>query len=215
MPLSCPRCQNMLDTPVDLHHGGEEFLCTQCHAMLRVTMTVEVIESGGHPARTPAGAARQPRIVAAFRGEASLEVVKELLLPVGFDIATATTGRDALHLIDQDDPVIAIVEDALPDLSGLDLCELLKRSKRHPDLKVLLVMGGRGSDEGLQETSMLYGPDAYIVRSALYKDLLDRVRLLMQLPSPERGGRSGAGQIDPDATRLMNDPRGQRPLPGR
>ncbi len=214
MQLSCPRCRGVLDMPVDLYHGGEEFLCTQCHAMLRVTMTIDVIEPAGRPKPAP-GPAPMPRIVAAFRGEASLEVVKELLIPAGFDVTTTTTGRDTLHLIDELNPIIVIVEDTLADLSGLDLCELLKRSKRHPGLKVLLVMAGHGAD-GLDETSMLYGPDAHMMRSALYKELVERVRLLMQLPSQDRGAAHAPPYpVDPDATRLMSDPQGRRPLPGR
>ncbi|MEW6325693.1 MAG: response regulator, partial [Nitrospirota bacterium] len=183
MPLSCPQCQSVLDMPVDLHHGGEEFLCTQCHALLRVTMAISVVEPE-EPSLKPAPGPPPHGVVAAFGGEASLEVVKELLAPTGFSVATATTGRDALQVIDQVNPLIAVIEDALPDLSGLDLCELLKRSKRHPGLKVLLVMGVRGGVDGLEETSMLYGPDAHLSRSALYNDLADRVRALAQQPPP-------------------------------
>lgn len=216
MPLSCPRCQSVLDMPVDVDHGGEEFLCTQCHALLKITMMIDVVEPAGREQKLAPGAAPMVRIVAAFRGEASLEVVTELLAPAGFDMATATTGRDALHLIDQLKPAIAIVEDALPDLSGLDLCELLKRSKRYPGLKVLLVLAGRGEDEGLGETAMLYGPDAHLVRSSLYKDLVDRVRALM--PPQDRGDgppNARPSRVDPDATRLMADPHSPRSSTGR
>lgn len=217
MSLSCPRCRSVLDTPVDLlQQGAEEFLCTQCHTLLKITMTIDVVGSS-KPAAPPPGPVRMPGIVAVFRGEASLEVVKELLGPAGFEIHPATTGRDALHLIDQVNPAVAIVEDALPDLSGLDLCELLKRSKRHTGLKVLLVTAGRGTQDGLEETSMLYGPDAHLFRSALYNDLVERVRRLMQQPSSGRAdansGRSA--RVDPDATRLMNDPSRPGSSPGR
>jgi CheY-like chemotaxis protein len=217
MTVSCPRCQSVLDLPaVDLHAGGEEFLCTQCHTLLKVMMAIDVVEPSG---RTPksGGPAPMPRIVAAFRGEASLEVVKELLSPVGFEVVTATTGRDALRLVDQANTAVAIVEDVLPDLSGLDLCELLKRSKRHPGLKVLLITAGRGAEEGMEETSMLYGPDAHLVRSSLYKSLADRVRTLVQQPSPGRGESPNAKstKVDPDVTRLMSDTSPPRPSTGR
>jgi CheY-like chemotaxis protein len=217
MSLSCPRCQSVLDTPVDLlQQGAEEFLCTQCHTLLKITMTIDVVGSG-RPAGAPVGSAPMPRIVAVFRGEASLEVVKELLAPAGFEIHPAMTGRDALHLIDQVNPSVVIIDDALPDLSGLDLCELLKRSKRHPDLRVLLVTAGRGTQDGMEETSILYGPDAHLFRSALYNELVERVRHLMQQPSTGRGeGANGrSSKADPDATRLMTDPSRPGSSPGR
>jgi hypothetical protein len=69
----------------------------------------------------------------------------------------------------------------------------------------------------MEETSMLYGPDAHLFRSALYNDLVERVRRLMQQPSPGRAdannGRSA--RVDPDATRLMNDPSRPGSSPGR
>jgi DNA-binding response OmpR family regulator len=207
----------VLDLPVDLHVGGEEFLCTQCHTLLKVMMSIEVVEPTG---RTPKSAGPAPvrRIVAAFRGEASLEVVKELLSSAEFEVLTATTGRDALRLVDQATPALVIVEDVLSDLSGLDLCELLKRSKRHPGLKVMLITAGRAAGEGMEESSLLYGPDARLARSSLYKSLVDRVRALVQQPTSGRGGESPharAAKLDPDATRLMSDPSPPRPLSGR
>jgi hypothetical protein len=45
----------VLDTPVDLlQQGAEEFLCTQCHALLKITMTIDVVGSS----KPAAGGAR-------------------------------------------------------------------------------------------------------------------------------------------------------------
>jgi len=207
MPLSCPQCQSVLDTPMDLQHGVEEFLCTQCHALLKLTMTVTIVDPFHHQQGQGSDkpSAPSPKVVVVFPGKASLEIVKELLAAAKIDIAATETGRDTLHLVDQLQPDLVIVDDALPDLSGMDVCELLKRSKRHHGLKVLLVTNWQNRGNEQEETSMLYGPDAMLPRATLYRDLVKRVEALLDQGPPSRGASPSRG-FDPDATRLMNKP---------
>jgi DNA-binding response OmpR family regulator len=114
-----------------------------------------------------------------------------------------------LHLVDQLQPDVVIVDDVLPDLSGMDVCELLKRSKRHHSLKVLLITNWNNKGNEQEETSMLYGPDGMLPRATLYRDLVKRVAALLEQSPPSRGVPPASG-FDPDATRVMNtqpDPR--------
>jgi len=212
MPLSCPQCQSVLDMPVDLEHGMEEFLCTQCHALLKLSMAVSIVNPSHQS--TADAAAPSPRVVGVFHGQASLELVKELLAAANIDVATTETGREALHLVDQLQPAVVIVDDALPDVSGMDVCELLKRSKRHHGLKVLLVTSWQNRGNGQEETSMLYGPDAMMPRATLYRDLVKRVHALLEqaVPGPAHPPAPG---FDPDATKLMNHQPNSKSSTGR
>lgn len=216
MPLSCPQCQSVLDMPVDLQHGTEEFLCTQCHTLLKLTMTLSILD----PARQPSAGSVEPElpssgVMAVFHGKASLEIVKELLAAASIDVVTTETGRDALHLVDQLQPAVVIVDDTLPDLSGMDVCELLKRSKRHHGLKVLLVTNWQHQGNEQEEASMLYGPDAMLPRATLYRDLVKRVHALLEQSSQQRGKPSPTSGFDPDATSLVNQPTDSQSSTGR
>jgi DNA-binding response OmpR family regulator len=203
MPLNCPQCQSVLDLPVDLQHAAEEFLCTQCHTLLKLTMSVVIVDPTGQPSTDTVKPERpSSRVMAVFHGKASLEIVKELLTAADIDVVSTETGREALHLVDQLQPAVVIVDDALPDLSGMDVCELLKRSKRHHGLKVLLVTNAQNRGNDQKETSMLYGPDAMLPSSTLYRDLVKQVQTLLEQSSQHRANPSTSG-FDPDATRLM------------
>jgi CheY-like chemotaxis protein len=216
MPLNCPKCQSVLEMPMELQRGVEEFLCTQCHTLLKLTMTLSIVDL---LRQQTAGLVRQgfpsPRAVAGFHGQASLEIVKELLTDAGIDVVTTETGRETLHLVDELQPVIVIVDDALPDLSGMDVCELLKRSKRHHGLKVLLVTDWQNRGDEQEEQSMLYGPDAMLSRATLYWDLVKRVQALLEQSSQQRGKRPPPFGFDPDATRLVNPQSDSRSSTGR
>jgi CheY-like chemotaxis protein len=208
MNFSCPQCQSVLDTPADLHESGEEFLCTQCHTLLKLVMKITAVESLD---KEPPVSAPTHRIVAAFHGEASLDVVRELLASLGYDVLMVKTGREVIASVDQLQPSVVILEDELPDLSGLDVCELLKRSKRHHGLRVIRVAKNRETVEASSESALLYGPDTQIVRSSLFRDLEGEIlTLVQQQPSgstipPEP---ANPGRVDPDATRLMTEPKG-------
>jgi DNA-binding response OmpR family regulator len=205
MSLSCPQCQSVLDMPVDLQYGTEEFLCTQCHTLLKLTMTLSIIDSSRQPSSESVGPELpSSNVMAVFHGKASLEIVKELLAAAAIDVVTTENGRDALNLVDQLQPAVVIVDDTLPDLSGMDVCELLKRSKRHHGLKVLLVTNWQHRGNEQEETSMLYGPDAMLPRATLYGDLVKRVQALLEQSSQQRGKSPPTSGFDPDATRLVN-----------
>jgi DNA-binding response OmpR family regulator len=213
MPLSCPQCQSVLDTPADLHQSGEEFLCTQCHTLLKLTVAITIIEPSSQHASAPtSGPAPARRVAVVFHGEASLEMVRDLLASAGFEVIAMRTGRDALHQIDQLQPAVVVIEDDLPDLSGLDLCELLKRSKRHHGLKVLRIIGKPHPTNDREEATLLYGPDDQLPRASLYRELVKRVHALMQRESADRYTAQTAHgtRIDPDATRVMDSPQGPR-----
>ncbi|MBI3621998.1 MAG: response regulator transcription factor [Nitrospirae bacterium] len=215
MSLSCPKCQTVLDTPLDLQHGVEEFLCTQCHTLLKLTMAVSMVNPADEEdAGPPKSSTPSPKVVAVFPGKASLEIVKELLTAAHIDVATSETGRETLTLVDQLQPNVVIVDDALPDLSGMDVCELLKRSKRHHGLKVLLVTNWQNRGNEVEETSMLYGPDAMLPHAMLYRELVKRVQALIE-QAPQTRNAPPASGFDPDATRLMNNQRDSRSSRGR
>ena len=208
MALNCPQCQSVLAAPLDFNVGVTDFLCTQCHTMLTLSTMLSV--AGTRSQSLPQSMSPATiRVVAVFQGQASLEIVQEILEPTGFEIATAGTGRAALSLIDQFKPSIAIIDDELPDLTGLDLCELLKRSKRHPGLQVLRVMKSSTAQLN-REINVLYGPDDYMIRSALYESLKTRVTSMVRQATHgvnESHSEESFG-ADPDATRLMHEPWG-------
>ena len=78
----------------------------------------------------------------------ALVVASAFLRKAGFEVATATSGDEALQILATGLPVHVLVTDyAMPGLSGLDLVELAL--ERRPDLPALVITGyGRGGELG-------------------------------------------------------------------
>jgi nitrogen-specific signal transduction histidine kinase len=74
-----------------------------------------------------------------------VDLMKEILLNEGdFDIATTTSGKEAVHLIESDfDLVISDIR--MPEVNGMDIYEILKSKKM--ESKIIMVTADTSSDD--------------------------------------------------------------------
>jgi len=81
------------------------------------------------------------------------ETVSEYLRDQGFAVATAEGPRPGQALLEQADPLVAVIDYQMPEMDGLQLLRRLRRRRR--DLSVLLLsseenpaLAARALDEG-------------------------------------------------------------------
>ena len=114
----------------------------------------------------------------------------------GFELLVAGTAREALRLIEDEAPDLAIVDVGLPDLSGLDLLQAVResdgRDRRLDPQLPMIVVSGRGGEldrlRGLQR-----GADDYVAKPFSYPELLERVRAVLRRARPR--GPSGTLRV--------------------
>jgi DNA-binding response OmpR family regulator len=93
-----------------------------------------------------------------------------MLEHAGFEVQEAATGYEGLRLAGQL-PAIIILDLHLPDISGIDLCRLLKASPVTARIPIINVTAAyAGSEERSQALDA--GADGYLTRP------LDRARLI-------------------------------------
>ncbi len=96
-------------------------------------------------------------------------------------VGTATKGGDALTLVRQRKPQIALVDIAMPDISGLKLVPMLRRE--HPNLGIVMLT--MMSSAGFRQASLRAGANAFIPKARMRIELLPTIRRLAQTPSDE------------------------------
>lgn len=98
--------------------------------------------------------------------------LKDILTDEGYEVATAASGREALDLLAEVQPSLALLDIAMPDIDGI---ETLKRFKEtRPEMQVIMITGHGTIDTAVQTTKM----GAY---DFLQKPLsLDRVALAVK-----------------------------------
>ncbi|HWJ36194.1 MAG TPA: ATP-binding protein [Steroidobacteraceae bacterium] len=106
-----------------------------------------------------------------------LELLRNLLRSVGFEVFLARDGKTCLQLAAQSVPRLAIVDLSLPDMSGWDLARALRQSPGSQQLKIMIVSANA------YEYSPSVGSthDAFVIKPVELQSLLDRVGILLDI----------------------------------
>ncbi len=113
-------------------------------------------------------------------------MIKDYLEKEGMTVVWAAEGRAGLELVRQQAPDLLILDLMLPDLSGLEVCRLLRREQNIP-----IIMLTARSQETDRVVGLEMGADDYIVKPFSLAELAARIRAVMRR-AREQAGIPGA-----------------------
>lgn len=102
----------------------------------------------------------------------------------GFSVIEAVTGHSALSLVRQHAPSLVLLSARLPDISGLEVCRLLKDDPQTARTLVLLTSPGLAQSRQRVE-ALNCGADGYLVEPAEPEELLSSIQALLRLRGAE------------------------------
>lgn len=107
-----------------------------------------------------------------------LDVLEFNLRSAGYDVFASMTGREGLNLALQQRPDLVILDLMLPDLSGTEVCRMLRET---PDVRTIPVMmlSARG-EEIDRVVGFELGADDYVTKPFSVRELLLRVKALLR-----------------------------------
>ncbi len=100
------------------------------------------------------------------------------------DIYFATNGREALLLAREREPQIIVLDAQLPDMSGQEVCTLLKANVATADIPVIFVTSNDDADA--EVSGFAAGASDYVTKPVRPAPLLARVKTLMRLAEATR-----------------------------
>jgi two-component system, OmpR family, response regulator RegX3 len=104
--------------------------------------------------------------------EASLaESVRYNLEREGFRVAVAADGRAGLERFRADSPTLVVLDLMLPEMSGLDLCRLIREESHVP-----IIMLTAKDAEADKVAGLELGADDYVTKPFSMRELMSRVR---------------------------------------
>jgi CheY-like chemotaxis protein len=106
-----------------------------------------------------------------------LELLRNLLRPIGFNMLLARDGKTCLQLAAQSQPQLTIVDLSLPDMSGWDLARQLRASPHLERMKIMIVSAN--AHEYSPGAGRLH--DAFTIKPVELQALLERVGTLLNL----------------------------------
>jgi two-component system, chemotaxis family, sensor kinase CheA len=108
------------------------------------------------------------------------DIVSEVLVSAGLKVITADNGRAAKRIIDAGGCDLVISDVEMPELSGLELLEQIRKTN---DSLPVIMLTTRSAPESRHKAASL-GANAYIVKSEFQGNvLLDVVRQFLELPA--------------------------------
>lgn len=110
------------------------------------------------------------------------ETVGEALEADGFRVRTAADGREALTRFRADAPDLVILDLMLPELSGVEVCRILRAESVVP----ILMLTAKSSEID-KVLGLELGADDYVVKPFSLRELSARVRALLRRTEPANG----------------------------
>ena len=98
----------------------------------------------------------------------------------GYQVAVAGSGEEALEAIDKVHPDLVLLDVMLPGLSGFDVCRMIRERGDLSDVRVILVTA-LGRKVNIAK-GMALGADDYIVKPFANKELIAKVKRLLDSP---------------------------------
>ncbi len=109
-------------------------------------------------------------------------ILETTLRQEGFHVGVAYDGQTALDALEQQPADLVLLDLQLPDMSGLDLLKLLRRSARHDALRVIVLTAKAGEFDRILGLEL--GADDYVTKPFSLRELVLRIRSVLQRGAP-------------------------------
>lgn len=114
------------------------------------------------------------------------EMYVEYLEFSGFDVVSATNGREAISMALAHKPDVIIMDMSLPEMDGWEATEVLRASPETKDMLIIAVSGH--AETQFQRRAITAGCDMFVAKPCLPQDLVTHVR--EQLARRSMGSRA-------------------------
>lgn len=136
-----------------------------------------------------------------------LEFIGYNLRKEGYEVSTATNGREALEVASTFVPHLILLDVMMPEMDGIATCRALRQ---HPELDntIICFLSARGEDEQ-QLAGFEVGADDYLTKPIRVQILVSRVKALLKRvdeeSAPAQQSANSALTIDSERYMIIKD----------
>src|SRR3990172_4611775 len=158
-------------------------VCPGCGVGLRVAVQPFAVPAAASVSPS-AGSAGLGRVLVAVEGEATREVIRDLLSGAGYTVIEVTTGRKAVEQVNRQQPMLAVVDVGLTDMVGHQVCEAIRGGSTGAAIKIILVAAIHNKARYRRQPGNLFGADDFIERHQIEGELVGNVTSLCSAGAP-------------------------------
>lgn len=124
---------------------------------------------------------KKQRILVVDDDEGTVNLVRLYLERAGYAVDVAYNGKDALEKARKLFPTLVVLDIMLPDMSGLDICQILRS-----ELDVPVIMLTARVMEADRIEGFARGADDYVIKPFSPRELLSRIQAVIRRCNNER-----------------------------
>ena len=109
----------------------------------------------------------------------NLQVLMNQLTLEGIDVVKATCGKDVFELVEQHTFDVLILDIMMPNMSGFEVCERLRKTYTLIELPILMLTAKNQVRDKI--TAFEVGANDYLTKPCEREELLSRVKILAQM----------------------------------
>ncbi len=104
-------------------------------------------------------------------------ILGRILKEIGFEVAEAANGKEALDRLDElGDPDVMLIDWNMPQMNGLELVQTVRAERADSD--VLMMMVTTETDMSRVETALQAGANEYIMKPFTRDAIVEKLELL-------------------------------------
>ncbi len=107
-----------------------------------------------------------------------IEFLKLLLGDIGYDIITATNGREGLTKVLKENPDLILLDVMMPQMNGWEVCELIKANPSSKNTPVIMLTAK--SDLSNKVKGMQVGATGYITKPFELDKIISQINILLK-----------------------------------
>jgi len=115
--------------------------------------------------------------------QAIIELVKYNLEKEGYRVSYSNKGDSGISEIKQIEPDLILLDWMLPDISGIEVCKILKKDKKLSSIPVIMLTA-KGEEED-KIKGLDSGVDDYLTKPFSYQELMARIKAVLRRSKAE------------------------------
>ena len=180
MALSCPICQKTLTLPPLSLKEETDIHCQNCGGRLKLQVTVTPRPQTVLQKTTETIPLNSQKILVAVEGEATYEMICEILSEAKFEVIGISDGKRILELIERHRPQVSIIDVGLPQAFEFVISENIKKRDDLKGVRIILLSSIHDKTKYKREPDSLYGADDYIERHHIHDQLLNKILKILE-----------------------------------
>ena len=155
---------------------------TFCLTFPAKTCAIEALEKNRLSAKKIIGLAKNekvPKVLVADDDAPSRDVLRLLLTSVGFVVAEAVNGKEAIILAQNWQPDVILMDIVMPEINGIEAMQILKTSAKTKEMPVIVITASPFEEE--HQNAIKAGSAGFIRKPFIEAEVFEEIRKLLRI----------------------------------